>query len=158
MTTQIASANLEPSLSSSLVTLTGVQTLENKTVKGLREFVNYLVVSGATGTLVIPATTSISYYTVNSTGNFVINVTGLSSLSSLAYGESITIVVLVTNGTTGYYMTGLQVDGSSVTPKYQGGAPSSGTANGVDRYSITIMKDYSGSYFYRAFVAKSSYV
>jgi hypothetical protein len=158
MTTQIAAANLDSTLSTSLVTLDGVQTLFNKTVRGLREYANYLVVAGATGTLAIPATTPISYYTVNSTGNFVFNVTGLSSLSALAYAESITIAVFITNGATGFYMTGLQVDGASVTPKYQGGAPSSGVVNGVDQYTITIMKDYSGTYFYRAFVTRTSFV
>ena len=157
MTTQIVSANIDPTFLATLPTLTGVETLQNKTVQGTREIVN-LSGTGATGTLSLPASTPIQYYTANATGNFVFNVTGLSSLSALAYGQSITICVLVTNGATAYYMTALQVDGSAVTPKYQGAAPSSGTVNGVDSYCITIIKDYSGGYFYRAFVSQTSFV
>ena len=157
MTTQIVSANIESTFLDTLATLTGVQTLQNKTVRSTRELANYSG-NGATGTLSLPAYTPIQYYTANATGNFVFNVTGLSSLSALAYGESTTICALVTNGTTAYYMTGLQVDGVAVTPKYQNGAAfTSGNPNSVDSYSITIMKDYSGSYFYRAFVSQTAF-
>jgi hypothetical protein len=157
MTTQIVSANIDPTFLATLPTLTGVETLQNKTVQGTRETVQ-LSGTGATGTLSLPASTPIQYYTANATGNFIFNVTGLSSLNALAYGQSITICVLVTNGATAYYMTALQVDGSAVTPKYQNGpAFTSGNANSVDSYSITIMKDYSGSYFYRAFVSQTAF-
>lgn len=157
MTTQVVSANIEPTFLATLATLSGVQTLQNKTLRGAREYANY-VGTGASGTLGIPATSPITYYTANATGNFVINITGVSTLTAMAYGETITICVLVTNGTTAYYMTGLQVDGSAVTPKYQGAAPSGGTVSGVDSYCITIMKDYSGSYFYRALASQTSFV
>lgn len=159
MTTQVVSANIEPTFLATLATLNDVQTLQNKTLRGGREFINYVGSSSpATGTLGIPATTPITYYTANATGNFVINITGVSTLSAMAYAESITVCVLVTNGTTAYYMTGLQIDGSSVTPKYQGAAPNVGTVNGVDSYCITIMKDYSSGYFYRALVSQTSFV
>jgi hypothetical protein len=158
MSTQIVSANVEPTFLATLATLTGVQTLQNKNIKSTRETVNYISGYTATGTLAIPAYTPIAYFTTNATGNFVFNVTGLSTLTELAYGESTTICVLVTNGATAYYMTGLQVDGVAVTPKYQNGpAFTSGNANSVDSYSITIMKDYSGSYFFRAFVSQTAF-
>lgn len=157
MSTQIVSANIEPTFLDTLATLTAVQTIQNKTVRSTRELVNYASF-GASGTLSLPSSTPIQYYTANATGNFVFNVTGLSTLTTLAYAESITICALVTNGTTAYYMTGLQVDGVAVTPKYQNGpAFTSGNANSVDSYSITIMKDYSGSYFFRAFVSQTAF-
>jgi hypothetical protein len=53
---------------------------------------------------------------------------------------------LVTN-TTAYYPTAFQVDGTSVTPKWQGGiAPSAGSANSIDSYTFTIIKTASATY------------
>jgi hypothetical protein len=47
----------------------------------------------------------------------------------------------VTQGATAYYNNAVQVDGSSVTPKWQGGtAPSAGNASSVDVYTYTIIK------------------
>ena len=56
-------------------------------------------------------------------------------------GEAVTIVHLVTNGSSAYYNSAFQVDGSSVTPEWQGGsAPSAGNTNSVDVYTYTIIK------------------
>jgi hypothetical protein len=56
-------------------------------------------------------------------------------------GQSLTIAFAVTNGATAYRQTALQIDGSSVTPKWQGGsAPTTGNTNSIDIYSITIIK------------------
>jgi hypothetical protein len=53
----------------------------------------------------------------------------------------------VTNGATAYYQTGFQVDGSSVTPKWQGGtAPSAGNASSVDVYTFTVIKTASATF------------
>ncbi len=65
--------------------------------------------------------------------------TTLSSL--LAVGDSITVVWANTNGTTAYWPSTFQVDGSSITPKWQGGtAPTGGNASAIDLYSYTIVK------------------
>jgi hypothetical protein len=54
---------------------------------------------------------------------------------------------LATQGATAYYATGLQVDGVSVTPKYQGGiAWSFGNASSIDAYTYTIVKTGSGTF------------
>jgi hypothetical protein len=56
-------------------------------------------------------------------------------------GQSATLVLMVTNGATPYYPNVLQIDGSTVTPKVQGGiAITAGNANSVDIYSLTIVK------------------
>jgi hypothetical protein len=48
---------------------------------------------------------------------------------------------MVTNGATAYYNTALQVDGASVTPKWQGGtAPVLGNASAIDVYAYTVIK------------------
>jgi len=104
-----------------------------------------IVASAATGTINFDVkTASIWYYTSNATANHTVNVRGDGSttLSSLlAVGDSITVVWANTNGTTAYYPNVFQVDGSTVTPKWQGGtAPTAGNASAIDVYSYVIVK------------------
>ena len=101
--------------------------------------------TAATGTINFDASTqSVLFYTTNSTANWTLNVRGSSgaSLSSiLAVGDAITVTFLATNGATAYYPTVYQIDGSAVTPKWQGGtAPSAGNASSIDAYTLTIIK------------------
>ena len=101
--------------------------------------------TAATGTINFDASTqSVLYYTTNSTANWTLNVRGSSgaSLNSiLATGDAITVTFLATNGATAYYPTVYQIDGSAVTPKWQGGtAPSAGNASSIDAYTLTIIK------------------
>ena len=101
--------------------------------------------TAATGTINFDAITqSVLYYTTNATANWTLNVRGSSSAtlsSMLAVGDAITVVFLNTNGATAYYPTVYQIDGSAVTPKWQGGtAPSVGNASSIDSYSLTIIK------------------
>lgn len=141
-------------LSSKAATLTGTQTLTNKTlttpvINGAildRTEENWnIVASAATGTINFDVlTASIWYYTSNASANHTVNVRGDGSttLSSLlAVGDSITVVWANTNGATAYYPNTFQVDGSSITPKWQGGtAPAAGNASSVDMYVYTIVK------------------
>ena len=137
-----------------LTDISSAQTLTNKTltnpnVNGTimdRTEENWnIVVAAATGTVNLDVlTSSIWYYTSNATANHTINVRGDGSttLNSLvAVGDSITVVWANTNGTTAYYPTTFQVDGSTITPKWQGGtAPSQGNASSIDVYSYNIVK------------------
>jgi len=71
-------------------------------------------------------------------------------------GDSLTIVFLVTQGSTAYYNNALTIDGNSVTPKYQGGtAYTSGNASGIDAYSYTIVK--TGSAAFTVFAAQTQF-
>jgi hypothetical protein len=93
--------------------------------------------TAATGTINFDAVTQgVLYYTTNATANFTLNIRGSSSAtlnSILATGDAITVVFLNTNGTTAYYPTVYQIDGSAVTPKWQGGtAPTGGTVSSID--------------------------
>lgn len=104
-----------------------------------------IVASAATGTINFDVlTASIWYYTSNASANHTVNIRGDGSttLSSLlAVGDSITVVWANTNGTTAYWPSTFQVDGSSITPKWQGGtAPTGGNASAIDLYSYTIVK------------------
>jgi hypothetical protein len=101
--------------------------------------------TAATGTVNFDAATqSVLYYTTNASANWTLNIRGTSGTtlnSMLATGDSITVVFLNTNGATAYYPTVYQIDGSAVTPKWQGGtAPSAGNASSIDAYSLTIIK------------------
>ena len=87
---------------------------------------------------------SVWYYTTNASANFTLNFRKSSTVSLstlLAVGQAITITFLCTNGATAYYPTAFQIDGSAVTPKWQGGsAPSAGSASAIDGYVFTIIK------------------
>lgn len=107
--------------------------------------------TAATGTINYDVTTqSVLYYTTNASGNFTINIRGSSgsSLDSMmSVGESVTIAFLNTNGGTAYYNNAIQVDGSSVTPKYQGGtAWTGGNASSIDVYTYTVVKTASATF------------
>ena len=82
-------------------------------------------------------------HTANSTQDFVFNIRGDSSTtlnSILDAGRSITVQYTVTNGSSAYALTGVQIDGSAQTVKYLGGTVPTGTANGNDVYNINITK------------------
>ena len=109
--------------------------------------------SAATGTLNYDITSqSVLYYTGNSTANFIPNFRGSSGntlTSILATGQAVTAVWAVTMGTTAFYSTAVQIDGSTsgVTLKWQGGAaPTAGNASSVDAYTYTIIKTASASF------------
>lgn len=96
------------------------------------------------------ATQGVLYYTSNATANFTLNFRGNSGTtlnSILATGDNVSVVFLNTNGSTAYYPTAFQVDGSSVTPKWAGGsAPAAGSASAIDAYSFTIIKTASATF------------
>ena len=135
--------------SGTIVGTTDTQTLTNKTFSNdkivtARETIT-ISATAATGTINYDVVTqSILYYTTNSSANFTINVRGNSSTtlnSIMNTGESLSFVFLCTNGSTAYYNTAFQVDGSAVTAKWQGGtAPSSGSASAIDAYVYTVIK------------------
>ena len=107
----------------------------------------------ATGTVNYDITSqSVLYYTDVSTANFIPNFRGSSGntlTSILATGQAVSAVWAVTMGTTAFYSTAVQVDGSTagVTLKWQGGAaPTAGNASSVDAYNYTIIKTASESF------------
>tara|TARA_R100000742_G_C4204040_1_gene32312 strand:- start:47 stop:520 length:474 start_codon:yes stop_codon:yes gene_type:complete len=101
--------------------------------------------TAATGTINYDVTTQSNlYYTANAAANWTVNFrasSGTSMNTMMAVGDSTTVVHLVTQGGTAYYNNAVQVDGSSVTPDYQGGtAWSGGNINGIDVYVYVIIK------------------
>lgn len=165
----------------SFATLTGVETLTNKTITfadntltnvaslntaqtftGTKTFsgtssaqaiilndaaeVATVSATAATGTINYDITTqSVLYYTSNASANWTVNFRGSSgtSLNTLmSTGQSMTVAFLVTQGSTAYYNSAVQVDGttSGVTTRWLGGAPTAGNASGIDSYRFLIVK------------------
>ena len=107
--------------------------------------------TAATGTINYDISTqSVLYYTSNASANWTLNVrhsSGTALNTALATGQTVTITFLVTQGGTAYYNNVFQIDGSTVTPKWQGGtAPTSGNASGIDVYTYTIIKTGSAAF------------
>jgi hypothetical protein len=116
--------------------------------------------TAATGTINYDVTTqSVLYYTSNASANWTVNFRGSSGTSLntlLSTGQSVTVVFLVTQGSTAYYNSAVQVDGASVTPKYQGGvAWAAGNASGIDAYTYTIVK--TGNAAFTIFAAQTQF-
>jgi len=116
--------------------------------------------TAATGTINYDVTTqSVLYYTSNASANWTVNFrasSGTSLDTAMATGEAITVVFLVTQGATAYYNNAVTIDGSSVTPKYQGGtAWTAGNASSIDAYSYTIVK--TGSAAFTVFAAQTQF-
>jgi hypothetical protein len=125
-------------------------TLADTTIRGIEEDIN-VVASAATGTINFEfGTASIWYYTSNATANHTLNFRYSSSVSlntALPVGDTLTLVWLNTNGATPYYPSVINIDGSAVTPKWQGGtAVAAGNASSIDAYVFTIIKTASATY------------
>ena len=107
--------------------------------------------TAATGTVNFDVITqSVLFYTTSASANWTLNVRGNSSTtlnSMMSTGQSVTIAFFVTQGSTAYYASAFTIDGTSVTPQWQGGtAPTAGNASGTDIYAYTIVKTASATY------------
>ena len=101
--------------------------------------------TAATGTINYDVITqAVLNYTSDAAANFTVNLRGDGSNALNAImdtGESITVAFIVKNGSTPYYNNVVQIDGSTVTPEWQGGsAPSAGNASSLDVYTYTAIK------------------
>ena len=115
------------------VTITTIQEPANVTATAANATINMELLNSA-----------VLYLTSNAAGNFTVNFRGSSTTALnnvMSNNTSLACTVLATQGNTAYYNSVVQVDGNTVTPKWQGGtAPTSGNASSIDSYSITIIK------------------
>jgi hypothetical protein len=120
------------------VTLNG-----NGKIQGLAEKVN---VNGTfTSNINIDTNTqAVQLNTATASANFTVNLRGDGSNSldaSMDVGESITVAYINKNNNVTYYNTTVQVDGTVVTPVWQGGsAPTGGNTTSNDVYAYTAIK------------------
>ena len=94
---------------------------------------------------------SVNYWTANVAANWTLNVRANSTTmldAVMGTNDSMTIAYLATQlSSNTYYQSAMQIDGTSVTPKWQGGtAPSAGNASGIDLYAFTIIKTAANTY------------
>lgn len=153
-----------------VVTITGTQTLTNKTLTSptiTSATIDTVNIAGTTtaAALKVPniiengtygsvtwastmnydvLTQSVWYVTTDTGNNWTLNIRGsdTATLASLmSNGDMITITMIVENGSTAFYNTAVKIDGTTVTPKWQGGtAPSAGSVSAADSYTYTIIK------------------
>ena len=108
--------------------------------------------TAATGTIAYDITTqSVLYYTSNASANWTVNFrasSGTSLNTLMSTGQSMTVAFLVTQGSTAYYNSAVQVDGttSGVTTRWLGGAPTAGNASGIDSYRYLLVKTGSATF------------
>ena len=131
-------------------TFSGSSSVEAMKTSNIAE-VDTISATAATGTINFDITTqSVLYYTTNASANWTVNFRGSSGTSLntiMSTGECISATFLVTQGSTAYYNSAVTIDGTSVTPKWQGGsAPTSGNASSVDCYTYVIQKTGSATF------------
>jgi hypothetical protein len=155
--TNVQAYNANTAVTNSAQTFTATQTFSgtsSATAIVLNDAAEVATVSAtaATGTINYDITTqSVLYYTSNASANWTVNFRGSSgtSLNTLmSTGQSMTVAFLVTQGSTAYYNSAVQVDGttSGVTTRWLGGAPTAGNASGIDSYRYLIIKTGSATF------------
>ena len=138
-------------------TWTGTQTFQGTssvlaTVLNDAAEVATVSATAATGTINYDITTqSVVYYTSNASANWTVNFrasSGTSLNTLMSTGQSMTVAFLVTQGSTAYYNSAVQVDGttSGVTTRWLGGAPTAGNASGIDSYRYLLVKTGSSTF------------
>jgi hypothetical protein len=131
-------------------TFTTYNTLTNPLITGIRETTTKSATASTGKINYNTLTQAVLYYTSNATANWTLNFRGSATetLNSLmATGQSFTATFMATQGATAYYNSAVQVDGSAVTPKWQGGfAPTFGNSSSIDIYTYSIIKTASATF------------
>lgn len=134
--------------------LTGVETLTNKTLTAPRETWYSTGAGSFSGASNYDVKTFGSLYygiTSYSSANFSLNFRGDASTSldsMMAVGESVTISVINLNNTTAYRCTGVTVDtNATVAVLWSGGtAPAAGNVSSKDVYQFSIFKQATSNF------------
>ena len=134
----------------SSTTAVGNLALNNATIENIQEPAN-ITATAANATINIDILSNVVVYcTANATGNFTVNFRGNAGTTfnnAVPANVSVSASLITTQGATAYYNSLVQVDGSTVTPKWQGGtAPTSGNANSTDTYVYVVMKSAANTY------------
>ena len=141
-------------------TLNGSSTTIAEVLKNAAEPIT-VSATAATGTINFDLLTqSILYYTSNASANWTINLRGDGTTSMntlLSTGQAATMVFMATQGSTAYYNSAVQVDGttSGVTTKWLNGAPTTGLPSGINVYTYTVVKTASATF--TVFASQASY-
>ena len=152
--TTLAGANI--ALLNVAQTFTATQTFNGTSATEAMKTLNIAEPANVVGTAPTSTTNfyinsgAVQYYTANTANNWTLNFafsSGTSLNTAMAVGDSMSCTMIVTNSTTAYYPSAFTIDGTSVTPKWQGGsAPTSGDASALDSYTFVIIKTASATY------------
>ena len=78
---------------------------------------------------------------------FISGDSGTTFDGSTSTNQVRTLAVSFQNGSTGYYISTVQIDGTTVTPQWSGGsAPTAGNANSTDWYTFSVVKTGSATF------------
>ena len=127
----ITGAKLSSTLTTGNVNFVGATSF----LSTVYETANVSTLMGATTT--INVSQPLLVFTANSSANSTVNFIGLGGMP---VGNTASFVIINPNSSTPKYISGFQIDGSSITPKWAGGAPASITPANTDIYTVTVIK------------------
>jgi len=127
--------------SSTAIGVTGPLTVNNQLIieDGVSE--KFSSLTGATGVVTHDCDNGHIFYHSSISANFTANFTNLGLSSN--YSTNLTLIL--DQGATARIPSAVQISGSAQTINWQGGSAPTGTANGIDAVSFTILR-VSGSY------------
>jgi hypothetical protein len=154
MSSKIIIDNVSGSITSDGVPITGGGGGGSAATEGVT-----VVNSALNGSVNIDTSTNrVHYYTVNATANWTPNIRSSSSAtldSAMSIGDAMTVTILAKIGSSGYFSSSVQIDGSSIVPQWAGGiVPTAGNSNGTDIYSYSIIKTASATFSVFASIAQ----
>jgi hypothetical protein len=130
-------------------TFSGSSSVFGTSLLDSNETVNVVAAAPSATTNFYVQSGSVQYYTTSAANNWTLNIafsSGTSMNTALAVGQSVTFTLVTTQGATAYYNSAVTIDGTSVTPKWVGGAPTAGNASGLDVYRYAVIKTASATY------------
>ena len=118
------------------VTYTGAKVTGNLNIaSGVHE--KFATLTGATGTVAHDCATAQIFYHTGAAANFTANFTNLT----LAQEDATNLAIVINQGGSAYIPNAVQIGGAAQTIIWQGNSAPSGTANGTDSFSFTILND-----------------
>tara|TARA_B100000902_G_scaffold82226_1_gene86793 strand:- start:175 stop:2949 length:2775 start_codon:yes stop_codon:yes gene_type:complete len=96
--------------------------------------------NGATGVTELSCVYGHVHYLTAPAGNVTANFTNLNG-GSLTAEYATNVTVIVNQGATARIVSAVQIGGSAQTINWQGGSAPTGTSNGIDAFSFTILND-----------------
>ena len=97
----------------------------------------FATTNGATGVTALDCSTGNVHYLTAPAGDITANFTNLNLTAEYATN----VTVIIDQGNTEYEITAVQIGGAAQTIVWQGNSAPTGTANGVDSFSFTILND-----------------
>ena len=127
--------------SSTAINVTGPLTVNNQLIieDGVNE--KFSTLTGATGVVAHDCDNGHIFYHTSISADFTANFTNLG----LSTNYSTNLTLILNQGATARIPSAVQIGGSAQTINWQGGSAPSGTSNGIDAVSFTILR-VSGSY------------